>query len=200
MYRSNLSYHRNWDSKTLSSRGSYVVLVNSQKAKTLPTADRLQLVCRGCIACPPPPFQWSAQDPRARKSRRCRRSNYQIVRHFTRVKREAPEAAGERGKGIRCEGESPTKKRGVLRGCRRRQDEDETVWKLGNGIRWKEKEKKIRFLKFILFFSFFNPLICVSFNCWNCWNMIEYRMFLLFLLSLSLLMHRKIWMCKSLIF
>lgn len=116
MYRSNLSYHRNWDSKTLSSRGSYVVLVNSQKAKTLPTADRLQLVCRGCIACPPPPFQWSAQDPRARKSRRCRRSNYQIVRHFTRVKREAPEAAGERGKGIRCEGESPTKKRGVLRG------------------------------------------------------------------------------------
>lgn len=116
MYRDNLSYHRNWDSKTLSSRGSYVVLVNSQKAKTLPTADRLQLVCRGCIACPPPPFQWSAQDPRARKSRRCRRSNYQIVRHFTRVKREAPEAAGERGKGIRCEGESPTKKRGVLRG------------------------------------------------------------------------------------
>lgn len=37
MYRDNLSYHRNWDSKTLSSRGSYIVLVNSQKAKTLST-------------------------------------------------------------------------------------------------------------------------------------------------------------------
>lgn len=34
MYRDNLFYHRNWDSKTLSSRGSYIVLVNSQKAKT----------------------------------------------------------------------------------------------------------------------------------------------------------------------
>lgn len=37
MYRGNLSYHRNWDNKTLSSRGSYVVLVNSQKAKALST-------------------------------------------------------------------------------------------------------------------------------------------------------------------
>lgn len=54
MYRDNLSYHRNWDSKTLSSRGSYVVLVNSQKAKTLPTADRLQLVEDASRALPLP--------------------------------------------------------------------------------------------------------------------------------------------------
>lgn len=97
MYRDNLSYHRNWDSKTLSSRGSYIVLVNSQKAKTLSTP----IVSSSSVEDAShalPPFQWSAQDPRARKSRRCRRSNYQIVRHFTRVKREAPEAAGEEGR------------------------------------------------------------------------------------------------------
>lgn len=111
-----------------------------------------------------PPFQWSAQDPRARKSRRCRRSNYQIVRHFTRVKREPPEAAGERGKGIRCEGESPTKKRGVLRGVR--SVKMKLRWNGNREMRYngKEKEKKIRFLEYIFFFLFFfNPLICVYF-------------------------------------
>lgn len=167
MYRDNLSYHRNWDSKTLSSRGSYIVLVNSQKAKTFSTP----IVSSSSVEDAShalPPFQWSTQDPRARKSRRCRRSNYQIVRHFTRVKREAPEAAGERGKGIRCEDEPPTKKRGVLRGVggvkmkMRRYGN----WKIWDAIQWKEKEKKIRFLKFILFFFNLSSLIIEIVETW----------------------------------
>lgn len=159
MYRDNLSYHRNWDSKTLSSRGSYIVLVNSQKAKTLSTP----IVSSSSVEDAShalPPFQWSTQDPRARKSRRCRRSNYQIVRHFTRVKREAPEAAGERGKGIRCEDEPPTKKRGVLRdvGGVKMKMRRYGNWKIWDAKQWKEKKKENQIFEVYSFFFF---LICL---------------------------------------
>lgn len=99
-----------WDRKTPSSRASHVVLVNSQKTR-LRTPIVSTSSVRGWMHRVPPASNGQL-DPRARKSRRCRRSNYQIVRHFSRVGRERERETEARprekvGRGI-DQGEFPT--------------------------------------------------------------------------------------------